>query len=103
SLGFSKSTLPCFSIWKNTQALADGYCTGLEPATNFPNFKAMEREQGRVVKLESGATWETSLTMTHLVSAQEVTGEQQRIAQLQGNTPPEIDRKLIPGISAEVE
>lgn len=103
SLGFSKSTLPCFSIWKNTQALADGYCTGLEPATNFPNFKAMEREQGRVVKLESGATWETSLTMTHLVTTQEVAGVQKRIAQLQGDTPPEIDRKLVPGISAEVE
>jgi hypothetical protein len=47
-LRYQRSELPCFTVWKNTAALADGYVTGLEPATNFPNFKSFERQQGRV-------------------------------------------------------
>ncbi len=29
--------LPCFTLWKNETAEQDGYVTGLEPGTNFPN------------------------------------------------------------------
>src|SRR5439155_3739923 len=48
---FNRSELPCFTVWKNTGAVEDGYVTGLEPATNFPNFKTFERQQGRVQHL----------------------------------------------------
>ena len=51
SLAFDVRQLPCFVQWKNTAALADGYVTGLEPATNFPNPRSFEAEQGRVVPL----------------------------------------------------
>jgi galactose mutarotase-like enzyme len=54
SVEFDTRSLPCFSLWKNTQPEADGYVTGLEPGTNFPNAKPYEREQGRVVSLEPG-------------------------------------------------
>src|SRR5262249_25981960 len=61
ALRFNRQELPCFTVWKNTAALEDGYVTGLEPATNFPNFKSFEREQGRVATLpagcQCGATW----------------------------------------------
>lgn len=53
SLRFDTSTLPYLAVWKNTQAEADGYCTGLEPATGFPNLRSVEREHGRVVHLAS--------------------------------------------------
>lgn len=43
--------LPCFSLWKNTTAVEDGYVTGLEPATNFPNPRSFEGRQDRVVKI----------------------------------------------------
>ena len=52
TISFQTSTLPCFSLWKNPTALADGYVTGLEPATNYPNPRGFEEEQGRVVHLE---------------------------------------------------
>ena len=39
TLRFNRNELPCFTLWKNTAALEDGYVTGLEPATNYPNFK----------------------------------------------------------------
>ena len=43
--------LPYFSVWKNTASSEDGYVTGLEPATNFPNPKSFEKEKGRVVHI----------------------------------------------------
>jgi len=54
---FPVTSLPCFTLWKNTGALADGFVTGLEPATGFPNFKAYERGQGRVPLLGPGESW----------------------------------------------
>ena len=47
SVQFDRRQLPCLSQWKCTQPEADGYVTGIEPGTNFPNFKAFEREQER--------------------------------------------------------
>ncbi|GIX03207.1 MAG: DUF4432 domain-containing protein [Planctomycetaceae bacterium] len=46
--------LPCFTVWKNPQHEADGYVTGLEPGIQFPNFKAYERQQGRIPSLLPG-------------------------------------------------
>jgi hypothetical protein len=58
ALRFNRHELPCFTVWKNTGALEDGYVTGLEPATNYPNFKSFEREKGRVPVLAPGRRWE---------------------------------------------
>jgi Domain of unknown function (DUF4432) len=59
ALRFNRQDLPCFTVWKNTAALEDGYVTGLEPATNYPNLKTFERENGRVPVLPPGGRWET--------------------------------------------
>ncbi|MDA0284198.1 MAG: aldose 1-epimerase family protein [Planctomycetota bacterium] len=63
TLIFSTKQLPCFTLWKNTQAEADGYVTGLEPGTSFPNFKMFERERGRVILLQPGESYETSFEL----------------------------------------
>lgn len=55
-LRFSLSQLPCFSVWKNTGGARDGYVTGLEPATNFPNAKPIEAQRGRVRVLAPGGS-----------------------------------------------
>lgn len=52
-ISFDLQTLPWLTQWKNTQADEDGYCTGLEPGTGFPNLRSFEREHGRVVSLAS--------------------------------------------------
>jgi hypothetical protein len=54
SMAFSTKELPYFTLWKNTAAEADGYVTGLEPGTNFPYNRRLERKAGRVPKLEPG-------------------------------------------------
>ena len=56
SLGFAVKELPCFTLWKNTAAVADGYVTGLEPGTGFPNPRRVERAAGRVPCLAPGET-----------------------------------------------
>jgi hypothetical protein len=56
ALRFSILELPCFTLWKNTAALRDGYVTGLEPGNSFPNFRTLEREQGRLKDLAPGET-----------------------------------------------
>lgn len=65
TLGFSvryrPDQLPCFTQWKCTQAAQDGYVTGLEPGTNYPNFKAYERKQGRIRLLQPGETYVVEL------------------------------------------
>ena len=54
SVLFNKNQLPCFAQWKSRQAIADGYVTGLEPATNFPNPRPFEEKKGRVAVLQPG-------------------------------------------------
>lgn len=48
---FNTKQLPCFTVWKNTTNAEDGYVTGIEPGTNYPNPRTHEGEQGRVLKL----------------------------------------------------
>jgi len=54
SLSWRADTLPCLALWKNQGGESDGYVTGLEPATNYPNPRSFEESQGRVVPLEPG-------------------------------------------------
>lgn len=83
SMRFSTTELPCFTLWKNTQATADGYCTGLEPGVNFPNEKPFERTQGRVRRLAPGASYRASLTIAAHTSEVDVSAVRREIAELQ--------------------
>ena len=72
---FSLDSLPFFTVWKNTGAIPDGYVTGLEPATCFPNPRTFEKEQGRLVPLESGQKWQSVWSI-------EITSDSTHIASL---------------------
>ncbi|MFM7208004.1 MAG: aldose 1-epimerase family protein [Planctomycetaceae bacterium] len=65
SLSWTADTLPCFSLWKNQGGLADGYVTGLEPGTNYPNPRSFEESQGRVVSLAPGEAVRFDLAIEH--------------------------------------
>lgn len=67
SVRYDATALPCFSLWKNTVGLADGYVAGLEPATNFPNPKSFEQDHDRVVNLEPGESREFTMSIGMLV------------------------------------
>ena len=70
AVAFEASSLPCVTVWKCTQAEADGAVVGLEPGTGWPNFKAHERTAGRVLSLGPGESWETSLSLRILEGQQ---------------------------------
>jgi hypothetical protein len=95
----NRTELPCFSVWKNTAAVEDGYVTGLEPATNFPNFKTFERQQGRVRVLAPGSHWEAKWSLEVQDSAAGVADVLKEIVTLQAHSRATIHRAPQPGFS----
>jgi hypothetical protein len=93
--------LPCFTVWKNTAALEDGYVTGLEPAVNFPNFKSFERKQGRVRVLPPGGKWEAKWSLEVLDTAPGVAETLKEIVTLQAKARPVIHRVAHPRFSLQ--
>lgn len=90
SLRFNKQQLPCFTQWKNTAAEADGYVTGLEPATNYPNLKTYERQNGRVVLLQPGQTYTTRMEIHVHATADQVAAVEAEIGEIQGDQPRKV-------------
>ena len=97
SLVFNKQQLPWFSLWKNTTAEADGYVTGLEPGTNFPNPRSYEGEQGRVVKLAPGGKQVFDITLEIHTTAAEVKAAETAVAKIQAGKEPKIFTEPQPG------
>jgi hypothetical protein len=97
SVHFDTAQLPCFTLWKNTVPSADGYATGLEPGTNFPNPRSHEDGQGRVVSLESGGTavYDLALEIHNNAAAVERAG--QAVADLQADRQTEVLDQPQPG------
>jgi galactose mutarotase-like enzyme len=95
SLEYCVRELPCFTVWKCTQPEADGYVTGLEPATNLPNLKTFERKQGRVITLAPGASHSTQIELAVHASKAEVGAVEERIGELQNRTHPIVHEQPI--------
>ena len=87
SIGHDVSTLPCFTLWKNTVGMDDGYVTGLEPGTNFPNPRSFEEAKDRVVKLAPGASQTMKLQIGMLVDRESVSAAKQKVESLRVSDP----------------
>jgi len=96
SVKFNKRQLPCFTIWKNRQGAIDGYVTGLEPATNYPNPKSFEKAHGRVVAMSAGETRRFEIAIEAHADADAVKAAERAVAAIQGSTKPEICEKPDP-------
>ncbi|MCE9527281.1 MAG: aldose 1-epimerase family protein, partial [Planctomycetales bacterium] len=90
SLVFNTQQLPWFTLWKNTTAEADGYVTGLEPGTNFPNPRSFEGEQERLVRLAPGGKQVFDVTMEIHTTAAEVKAAESAVARIRGGRNPQI-------------
>ncbi len=99
SLEYGIRALPCFTVWKCTQPEADGYVTGLEPATNFPNFKTFERRHGRVVTLAPQQSSTTQLALIVHASSAEVAAVEKRISELQNRAHPIVHERPLAAFS----
>lgn len=91
-LRFPTRELPCFTVWKNTMAVEEGYVTGLEPATNYPNFRGVERKHGRVRALPPGGAWDCRWSIEVADTGHGVLALQREVAELQAHARPTIHR-----------
>jgi hypothetical protein len=93
SMSYAIKELPYLTLWKNTSAEADGYVTGLEPGTNYPNNRRVERKAGRVPKLAGGASHSMTLDIGIHTDKGQVEELIRRVADIQGTRAPVIDQE----------
>jgi galactose mutarotase-like enzyme len=96
SLVYNTKQLPCFSVWKNTTGEPDGYVTGIEPGTNFPNPRSFETVKNRVVKLAGGQKHAFDLTLEVHGSAADVTAAEAAVTKIQAGRTPKIHPQPLP-------
>ena len=96
---FCVNRLPRFILWKNTGALQDGYVTGIEPATNYPNTRSFEEKQGRVVEIGPEDTVSFRVALNPLTDADSVKELSGRVDAVQGDELPEVHNVPRPGWS----
>jgi len=99
SLRYSLKNLPCFVLWKNTSSLEDGYVTGLEPGTSFPNVKSFERNRGRVVTLKPGEKYHSEVTMAVHLGKDNVQKVLDRVEKISKGIAPKIFKKPLADFS----
>jgi hypothetical protein len=101
---FDTRQLPCFTLWKNAAAIADGYVTGLEPGTNFPNPRTYEGGQQRVVTLYPGESRAFDLRFEFLIGATQIESAETAIAALQrSGGAPRLHEQPQPGWCIDCE
>jgi hypothetical protein len=100
AVAFDTRNLPYFSLWKNTASTEDGYVTGLEPATNFPNPRSFEESQGRVVALAPNESRTFGWSLEPLDGPTAIKRKLEQIQRLQASQPsPTIHRQPKPAWS----
>ena len=102
-MDFNVEQLPCFTLWKNTTAVADGCVTGLEPGTNFPNPRPFEGRHGRVVKLNGGESTEFRWKLTPLISQDQVKDAEAAVAQVLDDRSTQVEESPLAGWCSSVE
>ncbi|HEX8999441.1 MAG TPA: DUF4432 family protein, partial [Blastocatellia bacterium] len=95
SMGYSIEQLPYFTLWKNTTAMEEGYVTGLEPGTGFPANRSIERQAGRVPKLNPGETRRFAIDFGIHTGKQNVEQMAARISKLQAGRQTQLNPQPI--------
>ncbi len=96
SMAWALKDLPYLTQWKNTPPELEGYVTGVEPGTNFPANRRVERKYGRVPKLKAGESHTATIDFAIHLEGGAVQAAADRIARLQGDTKPVIDAQPEP-------
>jgi hypothetical protein len=91
SMSYSLKQLPYLTLWKNTGAEPDGYVIGIEPGTNYPNRREVERKHGRVPKLAPGASYEMTIHFGVHVGKKDVRRMQESVAAIQGDAATKLN------------
>ncbi|MCO7255064.1 aldose 1-epimerase family protein [Dickeya oryzae] len=95
SIAFDTHQLPLLTMWKNTDTLKQGYVTGIEPGTSYAYPVTIERQQGRVKKLQPGQSTTFELTYSLLSSPAAVQQTEQKVKAIQGDRTTTLTEKPI--------
>jgi len=90
ALRYPLAQLPCFTLWKNTAGLREGYVTGLEPGSNYPNPRPFEKARGRVLTLPVDGRHVVETVLEALDGRDAVAGVEAEVARLQADAPPVV-------------
>lgn len=90
SIQYQTNALPYLTLWKNTTSIDDGYVTGIEPGTNYPYNRNLERRAGRVPKLAGKESKEIELKFTVHSNEGEVGQLKSAIDAIKANRPSNI-------------
>ena len=90
SVSWNIKELPYMNLWKNTASKADGYVTGIEPATGYAYNRSVERATGRLPKLQPGETRSFTLEFGIHDGTDAVQAALQKVANIQGDEGPEL-------------
>lgn len=102
ALRFSIDQLPGFTLWKNQGGANEGYVTGLEPCSNYPNPKPFEALRKRVRQLAPGETSVAETVLEFAGSAESVAAIEAEIQAIQAKKAPNIYPKPVePFVSEE--
>jgi hypothetical protein len=101
ALRFSLSQLPAFTVWKNTAGLKEGYVTGLEPSTSYPNARPFEKARKRVLTLPPGGSHVVETTLEVLDSAKAVAAVEAEIKSLQAKGAPTVHPRPVEPFAPE--
>ncbi|MEM8945114.1 MAG: DUF4432 family protein [Planctomycetota bacterium] len=82
TVGYDVAKLPYFTLWKNEVSSQDGFVTGLEPGTNYPNCRSAEKAAGRIVTLPPGGKWSADLEIGYLADGASVEEAERGVASL---------------------
>jgi len=93
SLRFDTHELPYLTLRKNMAAQEDGYVTGIEPGTNYPNTRRIERKHGRVPTLSPGESHYMTIDFAIHVGTVEVQQVAQEVARIQSGRRPLLNEK----------
>ena len=83
SMYFPTDVFPFFTLWKNTDTIGQGYVTGLEPGTNPPYNRRIEKEQGRLRVLAPKSHFDYSVEIAVVDNAADVKKLKDAIAAIQ--------------------
>jgi hypothetical protein len=85
SMTYDTKSLPWFALWKAQHDERDGYVTGLEPCTYFPDPRPSERAAGRVPRLKPDETFVAAIEYGLHSGKKEVAAVARYIAGIQGS------------------
>jgi hypothetical protein len=90
ALRYSLAALPAFTVWKNTAGLKEGYVTGLEPSTSYPNARPFEAARKRILTIPPGGSHVVETTLEVLDTADGVKAVETEVRALQAKGSPTV-------------